>query len=273
MEQIKSKPITSDMKYPGIYLIINLYNNKFYVGSSVNLQKRKEHHFGDLKSNKHKNKHLQSAYNKYGKEYFIMVMIEKVEDKNNLTEREQYWIDSLDACNRDIAYNICPTAGNQLGFKHSEETIAKLKEIKGEKASMYGKNHTKEAIKNMSKPVIQCALDGTYIKEWEGGSLAAKILELNSSTISGCCRFRYKYHGDYLWFYKEYYESSDFNIDNHIPNIGKRINQYSLDGEFIKTWDSYRDIRKIYDINQTVFIRCCEGKAKTHHGFIWQYAS
>ena len=152
MEQIKSKPITSKMKYPGIYLIINLYNNKFYVGSSVNLQKRKEHHFGDLKSNKHKNKHLQSAYNKYGKEYFIMVMIEKVEDKNNLTEREQYWIDSLDACNRDIAYNICPTAGNQLGFKHSEE--AKQKISKNNSRFWKDKHHSEKSKRKMSNTKI-----------------------------------------------------------------------------------------------------------------------
>ena len=52
LETINSQIITSDMKYPGIYLIINLVNNKFYVGSAKNLCQRKMTHYRDLKNHK-----------------------------------------------------------------------------------------------------------------------------------------------------------------------------------------------------------------------------
>lgn len=271
INKIQSQLITKNMKYPGIYLIINLYNNKFYVGSSKNLWERKLRHFRDLKNNKHKNIHLQNSYNKYGKEYFIMVMIEKIDDKKDLISREQYWIDTLNACNKEIAYNICSKAENKLGHKHSEETKKKMSK------SMTGIKRTDEGKHNMSlsksKPIIQCTIDGEYIQEWESANYVAKQLNYIQTAISSCCLHKYQYAYNSLWFFKSEYEQKDFNVINFIPKIGRKINQYTLDGEFIKIWDTYKDIRQNYKINQTHIIECCEGKAKTCKGFIWKYAS
>ena len=58
----------------GIYRIRNLTNNKFYIGSAVNLNKRKNQHFHYLRNNKHHNKPLQNSYNKYGESSFIFNM-------------------------------------------------------------------------------------------------------------------------------------------------------------------------------------------------------
>ena len=87
-------------------------------------------HLNLLRKNKHANTYLQNSYNKNGEENFTFVVIEIIEDENKLTEREQYWIDTLDATNKEIAYNICPTANSMLGYKHSEDTINKLKKYK-----------------------------------------------------------------------------------------------------------------------------------------------
>ena len=61
----------------------------------------------------------------------------------------------------------------------------------------------------------------------------------------------------------------------HMYNIryskAKSINQYSLDGEYIKTWDCLREIE--YQLGftcQSVFY-CCKGKTKQSHGFKWYY--
>lgn len=45
----------------GIYVIINLKNNKKYVGQSLYLRYRIKSHKRQLKSNQHGNKHLQSS--------------------------------------------------------------------------------------------------------------------------------------------------------------------------------------------------------------------
>lgn len=51
----------------GIYKITNLINNKFYIGSSSDLKKRLYEHRRELNLGVQANKHLQSAWNKYGK--------------------------------------------------------------------------------------------------------------------------------------------------------------------------------------------------------------
>ena len=39
----------------GIYKIINVINNKFYVGSAVDLKRRRTRHFSELRTGKHNN--------------------------------------------------------------------------------------------------------------------------------------------------------------------------------------------------------------------------
>ncbi len=117
----------------GIYKVVSLIDNKVYIGQAVNLYKRFYDHFGDLKSNKHINIHLQSAYNKYGKTNFIFVILELIDSTNNadqdrlnLTYHEQYYIDYYQAANREYGYNMCPAAESWLGKTHRSETIVKL---------------------------------------------------------------------------------------------------------------------------------------------------
>lgn len=43
----------------GIYRIINVINNKFYIGSAINLRKRRNTHFEQLNNNKHHSIYLQ----------------------------------------------------------------------------------------------------------------------------------------------------------------------------------------------------------------------
>lgn len=58
------------VKQKGIYQILNLINNKCYIGQSVDIKNRIYTHIGSLRSNSHFNKHLQNAFNKYGEENF-----------------------------------------------------------------------------------------------------------------------------------------------------------------------------------------------------------
>lgn len=110
------------MKISGIYKITNIVSNKFYIGSAVNIVARWSSHRCNLNKNKHTNKYLQSAWNKYGKENFIIEVVEEVESKLNLIDREQFWIDTLKP-----QYNLAITAGSRLGTFHSEETKMKFR--------------------------------------------------------------------------------------------------------------------------------------------------
>lgn len=100
----------------GIYKIINIINNKVYIGSAVNLRRRKNKHYSTLLSGKHQNIILQQAYNKYGIDNIIFKIIELVLDKGDLIEREQFYIDKFQSFKKKNGYNICAFAGSTLGI-------------------------------------------------------------------------------------------------------------------------------------------------------------
>ena len=126
----------------GIYKICNLVNGKIYIGSSINLFKRQKEHFRCLKSNKHNSQHLQNSWNTHGEENFVFEIIEEIKEKEKLIEREQYYLDILNP-----EYNICPTAGSQLGTKRTNEQKEKMSKShigiqSGENHPMFGKKRT-----------------------------------------------------------------------------------------------------------------------------------
>lgn len=121
----------------GIYRIINVINNRMYIGSAKNLIERKCNHFSMLKNNKHHSIILQKAYNKLNnKESLKFEILEKCEE-NILIERENYYLnlycksqDYINKLNKDflkLSYNILPFAQKGFSGNHRLETIEKLK--------------------------------------------------------------------------------------------------------------------------------------------------
>jgi group I intron endonuclease len=88
----------------GIYKIINLVNNKFYVGSAVDLRRRKARHFSELRNNRHNNRHLQAAWLKYGEKSFVFVVVEEVLDLAKLLDAENVWL--KEHVGKDYCYNL-----------------------------------------------------------------------------------------------------------------------------------------------------------------------
>jgi group I intron endonuclease len=104
-----------------IYAIVNQVTRDMYVGSAVTVNRRWATHRRDLAKQCHYNSKLQRAYDKYGKDAFDWEIIQPVEDKKNLVEREQFWMNFFVP-----AYNNRPVADSPLGTKHSLETRAKM---------------------------------------------------------------------------------------------------------------------------------------------------
>lgn len=131
----------------GLYLIRNLSNDKFYIGSSIRLITRIKQHGMDLRRNDHSNPWLQRAFNNGHK---LQVLLIPVMDGVNIREIEQKAIEQAKQTN--AIYNVAvDTRTPMLGRKHSEEALKKLSEAhKGFKHSDESKERMSNAHKGKS---------------------------------------------------------------------------------------------------------------------------
>lgn len=130
-----------DLNQSGIYVIRNIENNKVYVGSAVNLNRRWKHHKYYLKKKNHRNILLQRTFDQHGIIIFKFEILEYVTEPVKLLEREAYWMDKLECHNRDKGYNLVKTPTSQFGIKRNPEVGLKIsKANKGKIISSETKN-------------------------------------------------------------------------------------------------------------------------------------
>lgn len=118
----------------GIYIIKNAINNKMYIGQSVDIGRRWRQHQRELNEGVHRNKHLQRAWDCYGETNFIFDILELC-DKNELNDKELFYINKYNSNDYNCGYNIC--GGGDSVHTFADETKRKLSEI------MQGKNNWK----------------------------------------------------------------------------------------------------------------------------------
>lgn len=107
--------------YAGIYAIICKANNKYYVGSSKDIQNRWWSHLYCLRKSKNSCKLLQNAWNKYGEEAFVLQVLEKVDDIDKLIEVEQRYLDFLQP-----EYNLRKIAERNTGIHWDPEMVERV---------------------------------------------------------------------------------------------------------------------------------------------------
>lgn len=129
----------------GIYQIRNAINNHVYVGQTTKLSKRWVQHYSLLKNNKHKNVHLQRAWNKYGEENFLYEVILYCEPFE-LTKYEQFFEDFYRS--KGISYNIRKCVDSNKGISWREDSKKRLSEFRTGKKQT---EETKEKLREISK--------------------------------------------------------------------------------------------------------------------------
>jgi hypothetical protein len=173
-----------------IYKITNIINNKIYIGSASFYDKRKGIHIARLRNNTHKNKYLQSSYNKHGENNFKFEIIEHVCSQKKLLNREQYWLDLTQCYNTKIGYNISKIAGSNLGNKMSEESKKKIgdfwrgKKFSEERINKLKENRTLEQGKSIN--VFDNNMNLLYT--FESMSEASRNLNASIASISKQCK-------------------------------------------------------------------------------------
>ena len=188
-------------KISGIYTIICLKNGKFYVGSSIDILKRKNQHIKRLRTKSHINPKLQAAFNKYGEENFIFFLVERcVTDE--LSKIEQEYLDEIKPTSDDV-FNLSLTSGGgkitqfspNKGKKFSLEYRTKLS------ISHLGKKLSNESIlKRSSKrkiPIKQIhSKTNEIIKIWPSAKEATEFFGKGTSgSITNVCLKKIKPNG------------------------------------------------------------------------------
>lgn len=116
------------------------------------------------------------------------------------------------------------------------------------------------------KPIIQYDLEGNFIREWDCITDARKHYKGNidsvlSKVTNTSCGFIWRYKNDPL--------PLDYKFPNH--KSCKKVNQLSLEGEFIKKWNSLTEIQNELGYPNSNISCCCIKKQKTAYGYRWEY--
>ena len=112
-----------------IYKIINLINQKIYIGKTTRkVETRWEEHKRDYLRKDRKETKLYRAFKKYGIENFSISTIESnIDSLQELNEKEMYYINLFNSCNESIGYNITKGGdGGRTNSKLSEEQVKKI---------------------------------------------------------------------------------------------------------------------------------------------------
>lgn len=155
------------LKIAGIYKIINKINNKYYLGSSIDIDHRFSTHISNLKRGKHDNDYLQKSFNKHGENNFIFEIIEVTEnDIEIILGREQWYLDNWKPWERDIGYNINRIASG-CTFPLSQHPRGEEIRMKLSEATKNWRNGLSEEEKQKRKD----ALKGEKNPNWRGGGI------------------------------------------------------------------------------------------------------
>lgn len=292
----------------GVYQIRNILNGMIYVGSSVDIAARWREHKYDLRMNNHRNQHLQNAYNKYGKKAFVYEVLELIneEDKDKQFEKEQYWIDLKEACNKKKGYNIqtevlivpkitkkvvcleTKEVFNSLEEAGRAKNIAsgsiscccnkrKLKQTGGYHWRFYDEyinmteEEIEEAIFNSSSYPFICLDDGKIYKNW-------KELPYKKGAIWRCCNKLAKgefatCHGRQYMYLKDYKKLSEESIQK----IRGLQCQWSNSGEVVclETGVVYKNANRarieLGLLDSSGILKCCYKASVVCHGFHWLF--
>lgn len=194
-----------------IYKILNLSNNKVYIGKTTKpLEDRFNQHLKCAKN--HVNRYLYDAMNKYGYDKFKICLIEECMDED-LNEREKYYISMYKSNQKDFGYNM--TVGGDGGDtwssnNHKLETALKIKNTKI-KNGTWGKGAPKGGISpNKDKLKYDINIDEFYNDIVNGMTieeLTKKYLISRKSIYNRCNKF----------FGKPYAEIRGYSMQGKVP--------------------------------------------------------
>ena len=170
----------------GIYKIYCKENNRTYIGSSNNIERRFKEHISNLKNNRHINNYLQNSWNKYGEDSFSFTIITVCYEQERF-KLEQFYIDIT----KNLFNHVLQIENSHYKKRFiSDETLSKMKQSQNKR--LWTKEQKDISTETISK-YRHLAIEKTSKKiivtiEWiqtEFPSIneASRILKIDTKTI------------------------------------------------------------------------------------------
>ena len=289
-----------------IYIHRNKINGKVYIGQTKQpLKSRWNNGYGYKQCTK-----FWNAIQKYGWDNFEHKLIEDNLTLDEANRKEQYYIQKYNSIDNGYNISIGGGSnygsgkniyqydlnGNYIKEWFSISDIAEAFDV-NDASSIYNcisnkinscfgfqwsyvkkekippvKSKSKIISELKRKPVYQYDRDGVFIKKYD--YLEKVGLDgFNYKNVSECCIGNRTTCGDYQWSY-EYYDNIGSVLTPHeitAKKQSKKVYQYSLDGIFLKSYDSLSSASKDTGINFKLISKCCLGSQKTCGGYQWSY--
>jgi len=247
----------------GIYIIKNIENNKSYIGSAKSILSRLYNHKYQLDRNKHFNKHLQSSYNKYGSEKFTFDILKEVDIKN-LEIFEEFFIKEYKTNNPNFGYNKRLDCKTNLGLKFSKEHIDNLR--KSHIGNRQSEESKRKIAESQYKKVYKINDKFEIIQEYKSIIEAANDNNMNSTSISACCRGKLNSSGGYYWsFVDNYDKNKEYKEISKIVKHKKFIYKNTITNEeFYKL----KDVSEQTGMHSSALHRMFSGLNKNRTNFV-----
>ena len=199
------------------------------------------------------NKHSPVSYqiSFTGRKYREYVDLMYKESTIHLTRKKLKWDNFI----REVERRAEEKQLSRLIYK--KEKISKIKAKR--KVSKVKSYEVKQVKEKVVKQKYQDEIDGiklVIIKNKE----SEKNIKVDKIKYK---KLKRKHDKEYLAYINQKKIKKD-KVDN-------RVEQYNLNGELLKVWDSYNEAAEYYNINQRSIRRCCNGEIKTYSKSIWRY--
>lgn len=247
-------------KEPGVYFIFMPQIDKGYIGESNCLSRRIQQHFSSVNGKTF----IKNYHEKYKDTQVSVLQVTKELSINERKEIERQYKEY---------------------FKfEGVNLINKLPSDKIENEWFCDR-----------KAVLQFDKEGNLINKWDSIFSASKKLKFDVSSVVKACKGKIKSCKDFIWVYESEYSDSLLKLKieeskQAIFNKGKgsrnrkgiprnndfniksvKLNQYDLDGNLIKIWESGYLASLCYKTNSHEFYRCALGKRQTVYNTIFLF--
>ena len=158
-ETDKSKILSDNKGKAGIYQWTHIESGKIYIGSAIDLSKRLNRYYSCLELKRVDNyicrallDHTHSAFSLAILEFIDILNLGKEETRKIILGQEQCYLNLVfSGEDKPNSYNLLPTAGSSLGYKHTKQSLAKFS---GENHHMFGRTDEKNPFFGRSEETL-----------------------------------------------------------------------------------------------------------------------